>query len=467
MLKVGGRRLQIHRRSKPARSSVHFILARNKNTAAARIAPVEDHSASAAVDAQAREEICSGISALKVVELNDLMRSCGLTQGTVKAGKISSLGTFIWDAQKLALSRYQNKSKNKRLPRSPAEIHAYFVPDEVVSIDIGYKNLAFAHVSRTGEVLGWRRTELLKEATFEPWTLARVVEEYVQNALPMIPASKCTYLIEHQRFRSQGSAAVTNSIMVNNLVEALLYANLRHISAHIQTVSPALVSTEWEPQTSEKEPNSTISNCVELKPKSTNKKPKDSRKEKKTRRCGGSEKKSQKEKLVSTIAQMDRVLCEQKQLTRTRHELLLSALGRSSPRARALVKTAVRDFDELMLRGTGSLGTLRDLRRRLIKKERTIAVVQAWIIASLASKSILSTSSNDHLDANEAINSTWPFVSGKHIEFAPTAAEMFCDEKKKDDLCDCLTQAVAWYRWQQNTISVLDQYGSALITRYR
>ncbi|KAJ1907522.1 hypothetical protein LPJ81_000698 [Coemansia sp. IMI 209127] len=436
------------------------------------IARADDHGFSEAIDTQAREEICGNIAELKVAELNKLMRSCGLTQGTVKADKITSLGTFIWDAQKLALSRYKDKSKSKRLPRSPAKIHASFVPDEVVSIDIGYKNLAFAHVSRTGEVLGWRRAELLKEATFEPWTLARVVEEYVQSALPMLPASKCTYIIEHQRFRSQGSAAVTNSIMVNNLVEALLYANLRHISAKIQTVSPTLVSTECEPQIPEIEPDSTANDIAQPRAKNSSVKP-----EKKTRGRGGSDKKLQKENVANIIVQMDSALSEQRQLTRTRHGLILSALGRPLPRIHASVKTASRGFDELMLKEKASLDTLRDHRRRLIKKERTIAVVQAWILSSLASQKMLSKQALDivtsaapatnKLLANEESNSAWPFVSGKHIAFAQTATEMFCDESKKDDLCDCLTQAVAWYRWQQNTVGVLDRYGSDLITKSR
>ncbi|KAJ2548882.1 hypothetical protein EV175_004657 [Coemansia sp. RSA 1933] len=417
-------------------------------------------------------EIRGNISALNITELNGLMRSCGLTQGTLKSGKIASLSTFIWDAQKLALSRYLERSTSKRIPRSLEKIHASFIPKEVVSIDIGYRNLAFAHVSRTGKVIKWRRAELLKEATFEPWTLARVVEEFVQSSLPMLPASKCTYVIEHQRFRSQGSAAVTNSIMVNNLVEALLYANLRHIDAQIQTVSPALASIEWAPKILDDEPDLVANTNVEPESKSTGKKA-EKKTKKKTRGRESSDKESQKEKLVGIITQMDKILHEQKLLTQTRNRFLLLALGRPPPRKRAISKATVRDSDELMLKEKGSLSTMRDLRRRLIKKERTIAVVQAWILSSLSSQSMLPNQvpdgiSDDELAIPASISgkagSTWPFESDNHIAFAPTDAEMFCDEKKKDDLCDCLTQAVAWYQWQQNTASILNRYGSALIT---
>ncbi|KAJ2664506.1 hypothetical protein IWW48_000759 [Coemansia sp. RSA 1200] len=437
-------------------SILRFSFIRTIRTAAA-------NTISALIDTRARKEICNNISGLKIAELNELMRGCGLTQGTVKAKKIEALGTFIWDAQKLSLNRYRDNCTSMHLPQTPAKIHASYVPNEVVSIDIGYKNLAFAHVSRTGRVLGWKRVELLKDATFEPWILAQVVDEYVHGILPIHSASKCTYLIEHQRFRSQGSAAVTNSIMINNLVEALLYANLRHVSAQIQTINPALVNSEWEPKISKSEPKATVKS-----------KAKPALGRSKEKKKGSEEESQEKEKLVDTIAEMDKALFEQKQLTKVRHALLLAALGRPRPRVSSSVKTAVRNIDELMSKEKGSLGTLRDLRRRLIKKERTIATVQGWIIASLASQGLgLKHADSPGTNANlgmhaylpdETSISARPFTSGTHVTFAPETAEMFCDEKKKDDLCDCLTQAVAWYQWQHYTVNVLDQYGSALIT---
>ncbi|KAI9501643.1 hypothetical protein BX070DRAFT_228186 [Coemansia spiralis] len=419
-------------------------------------------------DPVAQKEIREKISALKVSELNDLMRSCGLTQGTGKENKIASLSAFIWDAQNLALQRYLAKSKSKRVPQSMTKIHAEFVPDEVISMDIGFRNLAFAHVSRTGEVLGWKRTELLKEATFEPWTLAPSISSYI---------------IEHQRFRSQGSAAVTNSIMVNNLVEALLYSNLRHIGAVIHTVNPAIVSTEWEPYPDDEnddKPNSTADKltkktAVTAARGSDKRDKRESSTPETSASVGGvSQTNQKKQKLITNISQMDKILCELKQITKNRHSMLLSALGRSPSRARASKTTAARDTDELMQKEKEKLSTLRDLRRRLIKKERTISIVQAWILASIVSQKKLLQQAcvdkdkkflGDVLAPGSAVQGMWPFEAGRHITFTSDAAEMFCDEKKKDDLCDCLVQAVAWYKWQESTIAILEQYGSAQIVK--
>ncbi|KAJ2136313.1 hypothetical protein J3F82_006366, partial [Coemansia sp. RSA 637] len=155
--------------------------------------------------------ISTELTKLKLPELSDVMRRCGLVLGIGKVHRVQSLGAFIQTSQSLALERYTNL--NNRRPRKIATAHKSFVPEEVVSIDMGFRNLAFAHVSRSGKVLAWRRVELLKEAAFEPWVLAKVVEQFVRDILPIRPADQCTYIIEHQRFRSQGSAAVTNSVM--------------------------------------------------------------------------------------------------------------------------------------------------------------------------------------------------------------------------------------------------------------
>ncbi|KAJ2327580.1 serine/threonine protein kinase, CMGC [Coemansia sp. RSA 2702] len=42
------------------------------------------------------------------------------------------------------------------------------------------------------------------------------------------------------------------------------------------------------------------------------------------------------------------------------------------------------------------------------------------------------------------------FGSCQGMVFSDEMCEQFCAEKKKDDLCDCIIQAAAWYKWQHN-----------------
>ncbi|KAJ1860676.1 hypothetical protein LPJ73_001280 [Coemansia sp. RSA 2703] len=380
---------------------------------------------------------------LKVAELNDILRSCGLPQGTGKVRKIAALSEFISASYDLAQNRYSETNKNEA--RSASKVYECFVPKEIVSIDIGFRNLAFVHISRDGTVLDWRRVELLKEAAFEPWVLSNVVAEFVQNVLPLRKSALCTYLIEHQRFRSQGSAAVTDSVMVNNLVEALLYANLRHAGAHVAPINPALVSSHWGFIESRKNPTSSLvdEDGADI---------------------------SNKEQIIEAIIRMDNSLQSQRLITRTQLSLIKQVLQHqhTTRRTSATRGTSSLERSNLEKRDKRGLAVTRDLKRRLVKKERTIAMVQEWILASLISEAqpgsgtsvaiSESLQSDIRLFLDEYGSTESPLGNGCYLKFSTQMAEMLCTESKRDDLCDCVIQGVAWYRWQHYITGILEKY---------
>ncbi|KAJ2453218.1 hypothetical protein EV183_002372 [Coemansia sp. RSA 2336] len=404
----------------------------NRSSATAAAAPIGDK-----------------LAKLKVSELNDIMRRCGIPLGIGKAHKIQSLSSFLQASQRLAIDRYQ--VHHKRQSPTATVANSWFVPREVVSIDIGFRNLAFAHVSSDGRVLAWKRVELLPEAVFEPWVLATAVEELVHNTLPVRLASQCTYIIEHQRFRSQGSAAVTNSVMVNNLVEALLYANLRHAGARIEAINPAQVSMHWKfPDTWDPLVEST--SCVAKADSDNNQISNKSEPAK--------HKHDKKELLAETIVRMDQLLAEQKQTTHAQYIEILNALEANGKGKRASRAAGVRELAGLMQMSAKQLGALRDQRRRLLKKERAISLVQSWMLAPLICPADGSSSALQ--DPYRCPDEMWPFGDGS-MKFTNEMCTMFITEKKKDDLCDCIIQAVAWYRWQ---LSVVDELNAMAATSH-
>ncbi|KAJ1949531.1 hypothetical protein EC988_004736 [Linderina pennispora] len=379
------------------------------------------------------------------------MRSCGLTQGTGRAYKLESLSAFIRASQELALSRHFGRCQRKA--RKAERMHNAFIPEEVVSIDIGFRNLAFVHMSKSGEVIEWRRNELLKEATFEPWILAEVVQRFVQERLPVRPASACTYIIEHQRFRSQGSAAVTNSVMVNNLVEALLYANLRNVGAHVEPVSPSLVSAHWGFIDGNGTSGSDITESA------------DGAKLAKRRSKTKMTKSQLNSDLSQLIVRMDESLSTQRQITSDQQLLIMQALGEKS--RRRSTRTATHDLETLALETSSHLSKVRELRRRAIKKERTIGLIQSWILESLvthANQNSLPVQSpmlvKEIKKLGGARSAAHVLPGGFHVTFPLSMIRMFGSESKKDDLCDCILQAAAWYAWQHNVIDALNTYGS-------
>ncbi|KAG2182494.1 hypothetical protein INT43_007425 [Umbelopsis isabellina] len=124
------------------------------------------------------------------------------------------------------------------------------VPESVISIDMGYRNLAFAHVSREQKVLRWCRVDLDID-NHHPSQSASTVTRFVRDQLLKgIPPSStdCAIVIEKQRFRSMGGFSVLEHTLRVNMVEAMLWSALQCMTDPNmikEAVSPVAVEKYW------------------------------------------------------------------------------------------------------------------------------------------------------------------------------------------------------------------------------
>jgi Mitochondrial resolvase Ydc2 / RNA splicing MRS1 len=100
------------------------------------------------------------------------------------------------------------------------------VPESVISIDVGYRNLAFAHVTKDNQVLRWQRVDLDID-NHHPSHSAISVTRFVRQQLLTKREKECAIVIERQRFRSMGGHSVLEHTLRVNMVEAMLWSALQ------------------------------------------------------------------------------------------------------------------------------------------------------------------------------------------------------------------------------------------------
>lgn len=124
------------------------------------------------------------------------------------------------------------------------------VPESVLSIDMGYRNLAFAHISKEQKVLRWCRVDLDID-NHHPSQSARTVTRFVRDQLLQgisTMSTDCAIVIEKQRFRSMGGFSVLEHTLRVNMVEAMLWSALQCMTDPgmvKEAVSPVAVEKYW------------------------------------------------------------------------------------------------------------------------------------------------------------------------------------------------------------------------------
>jgi len=112
----------------------------------------------------------------------------------------------------------------------------------VVSIDVGYRNLAHCVMTRAHTVCSWGRVQLFDaHEPYSPGAYARAVHSYVQ-AFPLADKQRTMCLVELQQ-RRRGMGAILEVVFRVAIVEALLHAELSRAGFNPVAVSPARVAS--------------------------------------------------------------------------------------------------------------------------------------------------------------------------------------------------------------------------------
>lgn len=257
----------------------------------------------------------AGISGLLQKNTVAKLRDIAVQNGVLTAGKKQELADRL--ANHFIVTHKQKPSTN------------------VLSFDLGYRNLAYCRLDKDAKILDWARIDL-ELPSFHPSVVAPIVRDFLADRVtPNLPGTD-TVLVEQQRARSNGSHTVLEHTLRVNCVESILWCGLyeardKHKHIMMTPVPRQTVDRVWQPE-------------------------------------------------------LDQVALE-------------------NPQQFARLKK----------------GTYH-------KKRATTLLVQKWI------------------ETNSVIDCSQEFK------------DMFHEEKKKDDLSDCLLQALTWFQWEKHTRDFINQH---------
>ncbi|KAI7882279.1 ribonuclease H-like protein [Lichtheimia hyalospora FSU 10163] len=188
------------------------------------------------------------LSILKAYELKDVAIRCGVAT----SGRKNELCDRI---------RHRFASAMKNITRHDQFEVEHLVPTSVVSLDLGYRNLAHVHLRHDNTIIAWDRIDLdiPEESSFHPSVSAPFVRRYIQSSLEPLLFSKNdnvgAVLVEQQRYREGGAAAVLETTIRVNCVEAMLWYALydmvdRHDSLRtipLMAIQRQAVDRVWAP----------------------------------------------------------------------------------------------------------------------------------------------------------------------------------------------------------------------------
>lgn len=144
------------------------------------------------------EALTASLQANKVANLKTIATECGVVTGGTKPELINRLTTHF---------------------AAPTQ------SSSILSFDLGYRNLAYCHLSEDKTVLDWARVDL-DLPSFHPSVVAPIVRQFIEDRVLQNLKVSDRVLVEQQRARSNGSFSVLESTLRVNCVEAILWCGL-------------------------------------------------------------------------------------------------------------------------------------------------------------------------------------------------------------------------------------------------
>ncbi|KAI8376535.1 ribonuclease H-like domain-containing protein [Radiomyces spectabilis] len=162
------------------------------------------------------EAVAHRLASCKAYELREIALKSGVKTIGTKAALESRL-----------LSHYQGViDESTRQGRFSFEDG---LPSSVLSVDLGYRNLAFVQLTKNNTVKAWSRVDL-ELPSFHPSVAAPLVREFVKSRLMPLMPSTGAIAVEQQRARSNGSFGVFEVTLRVNCVEAMLWCALHEVT---------------------------------------------------------------------------------------------------------------------------------------------------------------------------------------------------------------------------------------------
>ncbi len=148
------------------------------------------------------EALSASLSAHKVAQLKEIATQTGIASSGTKPNLVERL-----------VQHFDMSQNSEKLSSS------------VLSFDLGYRNLAYCHLSQNAEILDWARVDL-DLPSFHPSVIAPVVRQFIKDKVQQNLKEADMVVVEQQRARSGGSFSVLESTLRVNCVEAVLWGGL-------------------------------------------------------------------------------------------------------------------------------------------------------------------------------------------------------------------------------------------------